>query len=42
MRTDIKKLRYSVFEQPVLAVVQNHLVRYPTPSNLNGNYNWGV
>lgn len=23
-------------------VVQNHLITYPTPSNLNGNYNWGV
>jgi ubiquinol-cytochrome c reductase cytochrome b subunit len=22
--------------------VQNHLITYPTPSNLNGNYNWGV
>lgn len=42
MRQDIKKLRGSVREQPVLTVVQNHLVRYPTPSNLNGNYNWGV
>lgn len=38
----MKKLRGSIFDQPVLTVVQNHLVRYPTPSNLNGNYNWGV
>jgi len=42
MRTDMKKLRGSLWDQPVLTVVQNHLVRYPTPSNLNGNYNWGV
>lgn len=42
MRTDQKKLRGSLWDQPVLTVVQNHLVRYPTPSNLNGNYNWGV
>lgn len=38
----MKKLRGSLFDQPVQAVVQNHQVRYPTPSNLNGNYNWGV
>jgi hypothetical protein len=38
----MKKLRGSVREQPVLNTVQQHLVRYPTPSNLNGNYNWGV
>ena len=38
----MKKLRGSLWDQPVLTVVQNHLVRYPTPSNLNGNYNWGV
>jgi hypothetical protein len=38
MRTEMKKLRGSLWDQPVL----NHLVRYPTPSNLNGNYNWGV
>jgi hypothetical protein len=33
MRTEMKKLRGSLFNQPVLSVVQNHLVRYPTPSN---------
>lgn len=38
----MKKLRGSQFDQPVLTVVQNHLVRYPTPSNLNANFNWGV
>jgi ubiquinol-cytochrome c reductase cytochrome b subunit len=42
MRNSNKKLRGSLWDQPVLTVVQNHLVRYPTPSNLNGNYNWGV
>lgn len=42
MRTEMKKLRGSLWDQPVLTVVQNHLVRYPTPSNQNGNYNWGV
>lgn len=42
MRTDMKKQRGSIFDQPVLSVVQNHLVRYPTPSNLNSNYNWGA
>lgn len=38
----MKKLRGSQWDQPALAVVQNHLVRYPTPSNLNANYNFGV
>lgn len=42
MRTEIKKLRGSVRDQPALRVVNSHLVRYPTPSNQNGNYNWGV
>nr|YP_009449867.1 cytochrome b [Pectinodesmus pectinatus]ANG44804.1 cytochrome b [Pectinodesmus pectinatus] len=42
MTTSIKKLRGSLWDQPMLAVAQNHLIRYPTPSNLNGNYNWGV
>nr|ANN44639.1 cytochrome b [Hariotina sp. MMOGRB0030F] len=42
MRTSMKKLRGSLWNQPMLTVVQNHLVSYPTPSNLNSNYNWGV
>nr|AVX48184.1 cytochrome b [Hariotina reticulata] len=42
MRTSITKLRGSLWNQPMLTVVQNHLVSYPTPSNLNSNYNWGV
>lgn len=42
MKTSMKKLRGSQWDQPMLTVVQNHLVSYPTPSNLNGNYNWGV
>jgi hypothetical protein len=33
MRTEIKKLRGSVRDQPALRVVNSHLVRYPTPSN---------
>lgn len=35
-------LRGSLWHQPLLMVVQNHLVSYPTPSNLTGNWNWGV
>lgn len=42
MRTKSRQQRGSLWDQPVLTVVQNHLVRYPTPSNLNSNYNWGV
>jgi len=42
MKTSIKKLRGSLWDQPLLTVAQNHLISYPTPSNLNGNYNWGV
>ncbi|KAF6250750.1 hypothetical protein COO60DRAFT_1275833 [Scenedesmus sp. NREL 46B-D3] len=25
-----------------MSAPQNHLISYPTPSILNGNYNWGV
>ena len=35
-------VRLGIFSQPLLNVVQNHLISYPTPSNLSGNYNWGV
>ncbi len=42
MTTSIKKLRGSLWDQPMQVVAQNHLISYPTPSNLNGNYNWGV
>lgn len=42
MTTSIKKLRGSQWDQPMQVVAQNHLISYPTPSNLNGNYNWGV
>lgn len=35
-------MRLGIFEQPLLSVVQNHLISYPTPSNLTGNWNWGV
>lgn len=36
------KVRTSIWNQPLLSLVQNHLVSYPTPSNLTGNWNWGV
>lgn len=36
------KIRTSIWKQPLLSVVQNHLVAYPTPSNLNISWNWGV
>lgn len=42
MRTSVQKLRGSQWNQPMQTVVQNHQVSYPTPSNLNSNYNWGV
>ena len=35
-------VRLGIFTQPLLNVVQSHLISYPTPSNLSGNYNWGV
>lgn len=35
-------LRKSIWQQPLLNVVNSHLVAYPTPVNLNGNYNYGV
>ena len=38
----VRQFRGSLFGQPLLNVVQNHLISYPTPSNLTGNWNWGV
>lgn len=40
--TSSRSLRGSLWGQPLLSVVQNHLISYPTPSNLSGNWNWGV
>lgn len=37
-----QQLRGSLLNQPILSVVQNHLISYPTPSNLSGRWNWGV
>lgn len=34
-------IRSSLWKQPLLKVVQNHIVSYPTPSNLNISWNWG-
>jgi ubiquinol-cytochrome c reductase cytochrome b subunit len=34
--------RKSLWQQPLLNVVNSHLIAYPTPVNLNGNYNYGV
>ncbi len=42
MRNKSNSFRGSLFGQPLLNVVQNHLISYPTPSNLTGNWNWGV
>jgi ubiquinol-cytochrome c reductase cytochrome b subunit len=40
--TNTYRLRGSLWNQPLLSLVQNHLITYPTPSNLTGNWNWGV
>lgn len=42
MSQSSSRLRGSVWNQPLLSVVQNHLVAYPTPSNLSGFWNFGV
>jgi ubiquinol-cytochrome c reductase cytochrome b subunit len=42
MAISSRSLRGSLWGQPLLSVVQNHLISYPTPSNLSGNWNWGV
>ena len=34
-------LRYSLWRQPLLSVVNDHIVVYPSPSNLNISWNWG-
>nr|YP_009054585.1 cytochrome b [Bracteacoccus aerius]AIK29073.1 cytochrome b [Bracteacoccus aerius] len=36
------KLRGTIWKQPLLNVLNSHLIAYPTPSNLTGNWNWGV
>lgn len=40
--TNTTMMRGSLWNQPLLSLVQNHLISYPTPSNLTGNWNWGV
>jgi ubiquinol-cytochrome c reductase cytochrome b subunit len=35
------QLRYSLWRQPLLSVVNDHIVVYPSPSNLNISWNWG-
>nr|QJS52022.1 apocytochrome b [Bulbochaete rectangularis var. hiloensis] len=35
------QLRYALLRQPLLSVVNDHIVIYPTPSNLNISWNWG-
>lgn len=42
MATFSRTMRGSLWQQPLLSLVNNHLVTYPTPSNFNSNYNWGV
>lgn len=34
-------LRSSIWKQPLLSTLKNHLIAYPTPSNLNVSWNWG-
>ncbi|KIZ07959.1 hypothetical protein MNEG_16816 (mitochondrion) [Monoraphidium neglectum] len=42
MTASVRSFRVSLWAQPLLSVVQTHLITYPTPSNLSGNWNWGV
>lgn len=35
-------LRHSIWRQPLLSVLNSHLINYPTAANLTGNWNWGV
>ena len=39
MNNNIYSKRLSIMKQPILSVVNDHLVDYPTPSNIN--YFWG-
>jgi ubiquinol-cytochrome c reductase cytochrome b subunit len=34
-------MRYSLLRQPLLSTINNHLIDYPTPSNLNISWNFG-
>ena len=36
-----RRLLYSLWKQPLLSVFHDHLVVYPTASNLNTSWNWG-
>lgn len=35
------RLRGSIRKQPILATLNQHIISYPTPSNLNTSWNWG-
>lgn len=41
LSNSVRRVRYSIMDQPLLNTLHSHLVAYPTPSNLNASWNWG-
>ena len=41
LSTSVRRVRYSLMDQPLLHTLHSHLIAYPTPSNLNASWNWG-
>jgi hypothetical protein len=41
LSSSVRRVRYSIMDQPLLNTLHSHLIAYPTPSNLNASWNWG-
>ena len=41
LSNSVRRVRYSIMDQPLLNTLHSHLIAYPTPSNLNASWNWG-
>lgn len=41
LSNSVRRVRYSIMNQPLLNTLHSHLIAYPTPSNLNASWNWG-
>ena len=41
LSNSVRRLRYSIMDQPLYNTLHSHLIAYPTPSNLNASWNWG-
>lgn len=41
LTNSVRRVRYSIMDQPLFNTLHSHLIAYPTPSNLNASWNWG-